>query len=426
MIVSLAILDKKGKCLIHRNYRDFIFNNIIDEFNQKLLEYDQESSPPIIPLSQNRFLCLIHHLNVKLVALTYLESNALTVFSFLESFKHLLIESFKVLDLDSVKENIILIYELMDEICNGGHPQVTDPSLLKKYITTAASVIKNPKKRAIGKEREMASGLGASIPWRSENFKYSKNEVFLDVIENVNMIMNSDGKVLRSDVEGRLHMKSHLSGMPELILGLNDKKLLDNSDKRSVDIQDINFHQCVRLARFEDDRTISFIPPDGEFDLITYRIECPFKGLFSFNMKYEQKSERRFQIKISVKSNYKQGVVANFVDFMIPVSNDLMNLKSNLSHGEGKFIPNEKAFSWKVHHLTGKKEINADISFDIPINSNPLLFKNQPIRIMFEIPYYTLSGVVVRFLKIKDKSNYSALSWVRYLAKNGECLIRNN
>lgn len=28
----------------------------------------------------------------------------------------------------------------------------------------------------------------------------------------------------------------------------------------------------MRLARFENDRTISFIPPDGAFDLMTYRL----------------------------------------------------------------------------------------------------------------------------------------------------------
>ena len=31
-------------------------------------------------------------------------------------------------------------------------------------------------------------------------------------------------------------------------------------------------NRCVRLARFENDRTISFIPPDGAFDLMTYRL----------------------------------------------------------------------------------------------------------------------------------------------------------
>ena len=28
----------------------------------------------------------------------------------------------------------------------------------------------------------------------------------------------------------------------------------------------------MRLARFENDRTISFIPPDGEFELMSYRL----------------------------------------------------------------------------------------------------------------------------------------------------------
>lgn len=37
-------------------------------------------------------------------------------------------------------------------------------------------------------------------------------------------------------------------------------------------MEDIKFHQCVRLSRFENDRTISFIPPDGEFTLMSYRL----------------------------------------------------------------------------------------------------------------------------------------------------------
>lgn len=34
----------------------------------------------------------------------------------------------------------------------------------------------------------------------------------------------------------------------------------------------MKFHQCVRLSRFENDRTISFIPPDGESELMSYRL----------------------------------------------------------------------------------------------------------------------------------------------------------
>jgi AP-2 complex subunit mu-1 len=28
------------------------------------------------------------------------------------------------------------------------------------------------------------------------------------------------------------------------------------------------FHQCVKLGKFDMDRTISFVPPDGEFQLM--------------------------------------------------------------------------------------------------------------------------------------------------------------
>lgn len=41
---------------------------------------------------------------------------------------------------------------------------------------------------------------------------------------------------------------------------------------KSVTMEDVKFHQCVRLSRFESDRTISFIPPDGESELMSYRI----------------------------------------------------------------------------------------------------------------------------------------------------------
>ena len=65
--------------------------------------------------------------------------------------------------------------------------------------------------------------------------------------------------------------------MPELKLGLNDKLMFEatgrsQSKVKSVELEDIKFHQCVRLARFENDRTISFIPPDGEFELMSYRL----------------------------------------------------------------------------------------------------------------------------------------------------------
>ena len=45
-------------------------------------------------------------------------------------------------------------------------------------------------------------------------------------------------------------------------------------------MEDVNFHQCVRLSRFDHDRTISFIPPDGAFDLMTYRLNTQVSSFY--------------------------------------------------------------------------------------------------------------------------------------------------
>lgn len=40
--------------------------------------------------------------------------------------------------------------------------------------------------------------------------------------------------------------------------------------------------------------------------------------------------------------------------------------------------------------------------------------KRAPMTVKFEIPYFTVSGIQVRYLKIVEKSGYQALPWVRY------------
>ena len=47
-------------------------------------------------------------------------------------------------------------------------------------------------------------------------------------------------------------MKAFLSGMPDVKLGLNDA------------VEDVTFHQCVNLGRYDAERVASFVPPDGE------------------------------------------------------------------------------------------------------------------------------------------------------------------
>lgn len=98
------------------------------------------------------------------------------------------------------------------------------------------------------------------------------------------------GQVLSAHVAGKVVMKSYLSGMPECKFGINDKLVMDakgkggsggggglsvaggedpaRTGKPVVVIDDCQFHQCVKLSKFETEHSISFIPPDGEFELM--------------------------------------------------------------------------------------------------------------------------------------------------------------
>jgi AP-3 complex subunit mu len=63
-------------------------------------------------------------------------------------------------------------------------------------------------------------------------------------------------------VSGVIAANSRLSGVPDLMLTFVNPNLLD----------DCSFHPCVRYNRFERDKVVSFVPTDGAFELMRYRV----------------------------------------------------------------------------------------------------------------------------------------------------------
>ena len=53
----------------------------------------------------------------------------------------------------------------------------------------------------------------------------------MDVVEKLNILVSHNGNVLKSEILATVKMRSALSGMPELKLGLNDKKLFEMTGK---------------------------------------------------------------------------------------------------------------------------------------------------------------------------------------------------
>lgn len=126
---------------------------------------------------------------------------------------------------------------------------------------------------------------------------------------------------------GSVKMRCYLSGMPELRLGLNDKVMFEatgrgGSATKAIEMEDVKFHQCVRLSRFENDRTISFIPPDGDFELMSYRLQTTVKPLIWVEAVVETYSGSRVEYLVKAKAQFKRKSTANNVEIEVPVPDD--------------------------------------------------------------------------------------------------------
>ncbi|KAH8873085.1 AP-1 complex subunit mu-1 [Schistosoma japonicum] len=296
MVVSaLYILDNKGKVLIHRNYRGDVETGAIEKFMPVAMEREEEGSLiPVLQLGEITFTYVKYNY-LYLVCLTRKNANVAMVLAFLYKLVNIFLEYFGEFEEESIRDNFVITYELLDEIMDFGYPQTTDTKILQEYITQESHKLEVAPRPPVA--------VTNAVSWRSENVKYRKNEVFLDVVESVNLLVSSTGNVLRSEIVGSIKLRVYLSGMPELRLGVNDKVRFENigRDKgKAVELEDVKFHQCVRLSRFENDRTISFIPPDGEFELMSYRLNTHVKPLIWVEAIIEKHAHSRMEYMVKV------------------------------------------------------------------------------------------------------------------------------
>ncbi|CAJ0578272.1 unnamed protein product, partial [Mesorhabditis spiculigera] len=416
---AIFILDLKGKVIIARNYRGDVDMGVIDKFMPLLVEKEEEGMVTPILIHHEATFVFIKHSNLYFVSTCRTNVNVSLVLSFLYKSVEVFTDYFKEVEEESVRDNFVVVYELLDEMMDFGFPQVMDSNILQLYITQ--------EYHKLEKAPRPPMAVTNAVSWRSEGIKYRKNEVFLDVIESVNMLASANGTVLQSEIVGVVKMRVYLTGMPELRLGLNDKVLFEGSGRgksKSVELEDVKFHQCVRLSRFESDRTIAFIPPDGSFELMSYRLNTVVKPLIWIETSVERHSHSRVEYMIKAKSQFKRRSTANNVEVIIPVPSDADSPKFKTSIGSVRYTPEQSAFVWTIKSFPGGKEYLLSAHFSLPSVVREESEGRPPIKVKFEIPYFTTSGIQVRYLKITEKSGYQSLPWVRYITQNGEYQMR--
>ena len=423
-ISAIYFLDRKGRVIIFRNYRGEVDQDISEGFIDEVLELDEANMKPAFTIDNVHYVW-IKHQNIYLVAVGKRNINVALIFSFLYKLKDILIDHFNILEEETVKDNFVTIYELLDEVIDHGYPQTTESKILKDFI-----MIESNKKTKDNKDNlALTSTMTNTVSWRKEGIKYNNNEAWLDVIEKVDELISSNGNVLSSQINGKVIMKSYLTGMPRVTVGLNDKIVLQSLGKdttNSIEVDDLKFHQCVNKKKYENERIIEFIPPDGEFELMSYRLDMSIKPLISCKVEIKNHSETRIEYLVKAKTNFKNRSVSNNVSIYIPVPLDIQNATFKTTSGSVVYLSDREDLLWFIKRFEGQCELDMACSFQVPTVriDDPNKHLKRPIQISFEIPYFTVSGFQVRYMKIVEKSGYEAVPWVRYFTRNGEYNIR--
>ena len=138
---AIFILDLKGKVIIYRDYRGDVPISYADRFMEKVADLeDAGKASPIIEDEGVTYLYL-QHSNLYLLAVTKSNVNAASTVYFLHKLVDVFTKYFEQLEEESVRDNFVTVYELLDEMMDFGYPQFTEANILQEFIKTGDIIL---------------------------------------------------------------------------------------------------------------------------------------------------------------------------------------------------------------------------------------------------------------------------------------------
>lgn len=403
-------MEKHWQKITHKSDLDYL-SNAIQKAN------DIKDLPPIIETPYKNIIN-IYRSELLLVAILAPQSDmetALLAIEFLHRIIDIIQNYFGDCNENLIKENLVTIYELLDEMLDGGYPFATELNVLKELIKppNLLRTIANSVTGRTNVTESLPTNQTSNVPWRKLGIKYTNNEAYFDVIEELDVILDRNGTIITAEINGFIDCNVKLSGMPDLNLTFVNSRIFD----------DVSFHPCVRHRRWESERNLSFVPPDGEFRLMTYHIKTPnlvsiplyIKQLISF------KNVQHGKLELQIGPKRMSSKVLEDVSIEIVMPRNVNNMSLNQSQGKYTYDTTSKVFLWEVGKLDSK---SASIKGNLTLNTSiPGPDISPTIIIKFTIKQASLSEVRVNRLDMFGE-NYKPFKGVKYISRAGVFQMR--
>jgi AP-3 complex subunit mu len=191
-----------------------------------------------------------------------------------------------------IENNYDVVAQLMGEICDGGIVCNTEGNALRESVEVSSKLEKLFDKVGIpgtatgmgSSSNNLAAKLkansslnsGPAIPWRRPNVRHTSNELYVDILENISVVVAPSGRPISAIAAGSILFTAKISGIPDLLLTLTAPGGTSGVKGAGITrtMQLSAFHPCVRLVNWnQSPGMLSFVPPDGKFMLAGYEVD---------------------------------------------------------------------------------------------------------------------------------------------------------
>ena len=402
---------------------------------------------------------------------------------------------------DALRKNAILVYELLDEMLDHGYAQSTNTDSLKHRVhnepaavfsaaekthrANAANPVANPIAATVfagvsaamstsgargGAVRVTGAGtadarIAADAAARSvlapRDGESDRDEIFVDVVEKVNVVFGADGTVAAQDVDGTIRVRNFLHGDPSIRVALSDDLVIGGSafggggggaggDYATCFLDDANFHECADTTSFDAERVLRVdVVPRGEFALMNYRSSSDFSPPFLVETRFDESTPYQVVATITIKATYDNSLACAglAVTFPTPKSKSVVAattaIETNAPAGSQHAAHGaaDRAVLWQLKSVKGGETHTLRVSMSTREPRVPNLKKEcGPVSLSFTVPSLNASRLKVRYLTIDGKAEPSRAErsrrkagggahggphrWVRYVTKSNNFVAR--
>lgn len=402
-------MEKHCRSVVHRNICDYFFEA------QRICAKPEDIQTVIS--TPHHKLIVIYRNKLYFVAVVTNEVSPLYVIEILHRAMDIFTEYFSECTESSLKENFVIVYELLDEMLDNGFPLATEVNVLKELIKppNLYRKVHNMVTGNTNVSAVMPNSQLSSIPWRKEGIRYANNEAYFDCIEELDAIIDKNGQVITCEIQGYIDCSIKLSGMPDLTLCFSNPRILE----------EVSFHPCVRFKRWENEKILSFVPPDGNFRLISYLIESANNVSVPIqvrhNILYREGSNSRFEISLTPRPGLGKSLENVSISCEMPKT--VLNMSLTPTLGKYTFDSVKKMLTWDIGRVvdgTKYPSLKGNLTFQAGCS---LPESNPPLHVNFSVSQMSLSGIKFGKLDIYGEK-YKPFKGVKYVTRAGKFQIR--